>query len=158
MQQCYLNSSCEVHSAYNKKWVPRNCFGGKFCATRTANISAVLVVQNVKLWIEAQHSILFWMFVTCYGKVLPFKRHKLTDRFIFLDNRTEIHRPNTSCLQILKFYFNFEILSLIVCWTPDVSNFLWRYSPPCYILETFVWIVKSCRLAAILQRNISGQN
>ena len=30
------------------------------------------VVQNVKLWMEAQHSNFFWIFVSCYGKVLPF--------------------------------------------------------------------------------------
>ena len=39
--------------------------------TLKADKSAVLVVPNVKVEMEAEHSNLIWVSVTCYGKALP---------------------------------------------------------------------------------------
>jgi len=44
-------------------------------AARGANNSAVLVVSNVKVRMEAQHSIPFWVFMSCYGKAIVWNVH-----------------------------------------------------------------------------------
>ena len=134
-------------------------FGGKLWATRRASTSAILVVQNVKLWMEAWHSFFLWIFVTCYGKVSYFLKNvisqtDLSSSILFLISIDPIrvaYRFQTS-------YFNFEILFFILYWISDVSNIKWRYSPPCYNPEAVVWIVKPCKLDAVLQRTVCGQN
>lgn len=88
-------------------------FGGKLWATRRASTSAILVVQNVKLWMEAWHSFFLWIFVTCYGKVSYFLKNvisqtDLSSSILFLISIDPIrvaYRFQTS-------YFNFEILFL----------------------------------------------
>ena len=54
---CKFSSSPGVRSASKRKSVPRNLLWGKVRPARTADNSAVLVVTNVKIRAEDQHSI-----------------------------------------------------------------------------------------------------
>jgi len=47
---------------------PRNILGGKGRPVLGADSCAVLVVTNIEVRMEAQHSI----YITCYGEELPF--------------------------------------------------------------------------------------
>jgi hypothetical protein len=50
----------------------RNFLGGKVRPERRTDNPAILVVPHVTLRIETQHSTSLWVFMTFYGKALPY--------------------------------------------------------------------------------------
>jgi hypothetical protein len=70
---------------------------------RTADSSAVLVVPNVKVRMEAEHYIPIWVFMTCYKKAFMKKNTRNAKAvFFFLDGGQSIIRGFSLFARVLE--------------------------------------------------------